>query len=494
MIVLNPMGGSNQRVIEANGLRDYDVNYKFASYLGKYLQDKGESVQLTRSTSEAKTQIELDKFITYTAPAVTFHIKCLEDISSEPSGYTVECDKYSALAATVSSELTKWGATPVYPLGYKVQTKNISAQYTEIIIGLGYITNSSDAAYLASDTKLESLALSIVNSAYGPPTKVMQPNDNVFVADPYMYDSSKWEEQADTKSVGDVSSIIDTTIENIPSKVFRFVTVDDSRVVPYTQSTAVTITDTSKSYILIISAKSGKTGSKAYVRVGNNIDEQVFVDQSWHKITIDYVDGDKVYIGTYGNSIVEFTALWLTPTGSMGSLDDPLKQYSIFPPGYRPIKSIDPTAVSTALIPSVITQANTLIGRAQDTKLPSINSGLQEILSKVDLLPISPNALVSSMQGIANQIKSVSLTSINVLDPIKVIAGVNYAGLEGMLKSMARADKKSALQKSVNDMKGVELAATQLLQTHADKLKRAEAQAEVLRKRAEIKGEAMSKA
>jgi hypothetical protein len=90
--------------------------------------------------------------------------------------------------------------------------------------------------------------------------------------------------------------------------------------------------------------------------------------------------------------------------------------------------------------------------------------------------------------------KSVSLTSINVLDPSKVIAGVNYTGLEGMLKSMSRADKKSALQKSVNDMKGVELAATQLLQTHADKLKRAEAQAEVLRKRAEIKGEAMSKA
>lgn len=486
------MGGSNQRVIDANGLKDYDVNYNFASYLGKYLNARGEKFAITRDTSEAKTQIELDRFITYIAPDITVHIKCLEDISPEPKGYIVECDKYSALAATISSEFRKWGASPVYPIGYKVESKKTIAKYTEIIIGIGYLTNTDDANHIKEDGALESLARAIIDAAYGPPTKVMQPKDDVYVADPYMYNPSIWSENQDTKLAGDTGGIIDDRIENIPVKVLSLKTVGE-HATPYTWSTPLTIPAATDGHVLIVSVRTDVAGKKAYVKLGSKTDTTILVDNAWHRITFKCADGDTVFLGSPGDCTMYYTALWVTPSGSMGNLDDPQKQYSIFPPGYRPLVSIDPTAVDKSLIPAVITQANTLMGRAQDNRLPDINGGLQSMLSKVDQLALSPKALVSGLQGMSNQFGAIDLKKIDILDPSKVKNGLDYKGMENTLKSIARGDKKSALQKAINDMKGVEQAANHLLATLDQKLERAKKQAELIKKRMEKKGEAMSK-
>lgn len=493
MIVLNPMGGSNQRVISANGLLDYDVNYLFASYLGKYLTLRGEQVVFTRSTSEARTEIAYNRLIADASPDIILHIRCLEDVSPDPRGFLVECDKYTALSGTITSELYKWNNKSVYPIGYKEVPRSIKARLTEITIGLGYLTNALDADLLKSNESLENLALCIVDAAYGPPTKSIQPKDDIYVQDPYMYRTLCWQEELSTKVSTDRGSLETVTIENIPCRVLRLVTTDAAHATPYLWSTPVTITDFSKEYTLIVSARTKQRNCRGYVAVGSKNTTYTFLDEAWHRITVDYVDGDKVFLGAYGNATIEFTAVWLTPKGTLGSIDDPNKQYSIFPPGYRPVTFIDPTSVDRKLVQSVVTQANSLIGRAQDTSKPSVNSGIGDILSKIDQLPISTKAFVSGVQGINGQFCSLDLRKINVLDPQEMLSKIDYAGIENMVKYVGRMDKKSALQKAINDMKGVEQAAQQLVKTYDQRLELAKKRAEVIQKRMASKGEAMGR-
>ena len=505
MILINPMSGSNKVFISANGLKDYDVNYTFASYLSKYLQAKGDKVMLTRSTSEARTDIELTRLYTNAAPDIVFHIKCLSDLGSTVKGYTVECDQYTALAATVSAELLKWGAASVYPIGYKILSGLSSyseepvrgtsvAKYTEITIGLGYLTNPEDVARLGDNSKLEALARTMVTAAYGPPTKVMQPKDDVYTPDPYLYDASKWTEQAQTKLADDVGAIVDDTNAGIPIKLLRL-SAKSAHTTPYTWSTPFTLPDAVKKYVAIVSVRGATVGSKGYIKVGSTVQEPSYPDTNWHTVSFDYIDGDAVYLGVSSGTL-EYTAVWVTPKGELGNLDDPLKQYSIYPPGYRPDTVIDSTALKAAASSTdVITRANTLIGRALDTSQIKASDVLQAALSKVDQLAISPKALTSSLQGIMGQISSQaqSLTNISKLDPSKVLKGINYSGMEGMLKNMARNDKRAALQKAVNDMKSTEQAAKKQLASLADKTKKAKEQAELIKKRMEAKGEAMIK-
>ena len=493
MIVLNPLGGSNVRVIEANGLKDYDINYKFASYLGKYLLLRKEPFAITRSTSERQTDLELQRFMANNDPHVIINIKCLEDLSTDPSGYIVDCDKYSALAATFALELHKWGLKPVYPIGYKVQSFSTSAKYTEITIGLGYITNTSDAIHLGNDKKLEDLAKAMMDAAYGPPTKVMQPKDDVTVPDPYFYSVDKWMEDSTTKVDGDSGDIGNTTIENIPAKVLTLKTPTTARTDPYRWCTELASPTAGKAYTVIISAKSDKIPTKAYVELGGHKEELELLDSTWRRVTFDctYARGDKLYLGAMDSSELQYTAAWVTPKGTIGKIDSPATEYSIFPPGYRPTTEIDPTNLDKELVPSVVTQANTLMGRALDNKEPETGNKIQQALSKADQSSVSPTAFIDSLQAIMGQFAKLDLKNINILDPTKI--KVDYSMMENILRNMSRMDKRADMLKAINNIKGVEKAVKSQTRTYEQKLEDAKKQSAKIQKRLEAKGEALKK-
>ena len=170
----------------------------------------------------------------------------------------------------------------------------------------------------------------------------------------------------------------------------------------------------------------------------------------------------KLMIGTLGDTIVDFTAIWIAPEGQLGALDDPSKLYSLYPPGYRPVTTIDPTTSAYAPNTGVVTQANTLIGRAIDTGTNAVGTeALADVLNKVDSLALSPKALVGGVQGIINQITGGSLGALSVLDASSLLSSINYSGLQNMLKYSNRADKRLAMQKAINQLKSLETAAKQ---------------------------------
>lgn len=460
MILLNPIGGSNQQFAEANGLRDYNVAYEFATYFGSYLQAKGENVSMTRSTSEYPNALTLNSIINNTAPDVIFNIKAMYDLGSEPKGFLLECNAYSVLTGTISAELTKWAGKCVYPMGYKVTNSSTKAKITEITIGLGYISNADDAARMGS-TGLDDIAKLIVTAAYGPPIKACQQVDPVYVPDPYLYDDSKWKE--DSGNMGsDSGTIILDSIENISVHLLRIRTRGD-HTVPYYWSTQDTIEDKNKVYKVIVSARSQSTKAKICLQAGSQSIQEQVTDSSWHRYTMTYDNtAGKLMIGTLGDTIVDFTAIWIAPEGQLGALDDPSKLYSLYPPGYRPVTTIDPTTSAYAPNTGVVTQANTLIGRAIDTGTNAVGTeALADVLNKVDSLALSPKALVGGVQGIINQITGGSLGALSVLDASSLLSSINYSGLQNMLKYSNRADKRLAMQKAINQLKSLETAAKQ---------------------------------
>ncbi|MDD2230754.1 MAG: N-acetylmuramoyl-L-alanine amidase [Candidatus Cloacimonetes bacterium] len=408
MIILNPMGSSNGAYLLVNNVYDYNVTYSFASSIAAYLRLRGENCILTRYTSESLVGIAYNSFIVNNAPDIIINIKCITDLTAAPQGYTVECDKYSALTATISAEISKMGITPVYPLGYKVVSAKTSAKYTEITIGLGYLTNPDDFAKISDNTFLDLLAKHIVDASYGPPTKIMQPSDSVYVKDSYMYDTSAWIEDAVNKLTSDVGVIVEDSITNVPVRILRLKTTADVRVGPYTYHTPINIVGSESleaSYTIIVSYRIKAAGGSGIVKAGSTVKALAYEDSAWHKIVFEYAhtDGDVLTLGANANTSIDFTAVWVTNSGVLDSVDDPLKNYSMFPPGYRPITSIDPTSIKDS-IANVVTNASSLIGRAQDTSITNANSKIKESLGMLDQISISVKPFVDGIKGVMSQV------------------------------------------------------------------------------------------
>lgn len=484
---------------------DYAINLNFANKLYSALVSQGESCLLPLVNGEYLSASAYSRMLTNNSFDIIFNIKCLYDVGPEVSGFSIECDSYTSLIATIAGEFKKWGSVSVYPLGYSglnAHTKTSNPDCREITLGLGYITNTTDKDKLTDDTKLQELVDRISAACYAPPIRSIQATSKNAVPDPYFevdvsaYEHEEaitkgWEEDLDTRVPGDVSRLIRTTIDDVPVHILDVHTVDGDRE-PLCWQTKVKSELYSKECLAIFSYRMKTETSQLIVSVGDETKTYTYTNLAWITQSINvtptiYEPMFKLYIPA--NSFIEIAAVWLMPVGTLGSLDNPLSKYTLYPPEYQPTTSIDLDAI--AAYNGTISSSNSLLSRAKDIMSDATAvSNLTTALSKIDQVSISPSAFTNVARGIndvLNKLTAVaSIIDINSLD-------TEYAVLEKSLSSVMRSDKKGALINAINTIKGVEQAKNAIEKSIEARKEEASKKAEAIRARMIAKGEGMSR-
>lgn len=257
-----------------------------------------------------------------------------------------------------------------------------------------------DAELLADDSWLDKAAAAIIDGAYGPPVKTLRDVDPTGNEDPYFYHTYSWKEK--TVEDGSSASIDEDTVKgvkvkylHIDSKVVGYyptdVDMDGDGVldvppppeeestyegVPkhYTWYTPLTYEGKKDCYFIFSVKTIGEV--TIYTRVGTTEFVQTLNKEQFttivHEVTIN--TGDIIELGVQGTGEADFTAVWVSPKGKIGILDDPRSSYSIFPPGYRASIKQEIVLSNSSSLDRAITTADTLMTRAQDKTVVALGS------------------------------------------------------------------------------------------------------------------------
>ncbi|MBR3599571.1 MAG: hypothetical protein IKL53_06805 [Lachnospiraceae bacterium] len=515
MILINPMKDTRH---EATDSARWHINYIFATYLEKYIRIKGGNVMLSRKSEEAP-MMELKALRTNYSPAVTLTIDCYIDLDPSASGYDILCDGYNALVGTINYESYMRGRTPVRAKGYTETYSRKYGKYTDITLYLGFLSNSEDLAYLSDDSNLDVWAKRIIEGAYGPPVKTISDTDPTGNNDPYFYRIDTWRE-ADNEP-GSTAEIKETLYSGMP---VRYLAVDshvtgfyplpepeegvepDPDLVPiprhYTWSTPVTY-DKPTTCLFLGSVRATGGTATAYLRLGNTEHVTEISDQNFEILIFEaeVLPGDSIYVGAQGPGRLDYSGIWIAPKGSLGTLDDPRNTYSIFPPGYRAITPVSDAYNKADAIHIALTNARTLIERAQDTKgatspnipdVPVVIPDKEESsnpLDKVLSFASSVTGYAAALSGVMNIIENATGSKLNIIDPATI--NIDYAALEQAMTTIRNSGSLTAVQRSVNDIKVMADAVQQQMATRADIEAKATQVSEKTKQKIEAKGVAL---
>lgn len=535
MIIINPLSGTNKNYLSVTNnsvtTYDYDINLAFANKLSTALTAEGEKCLLSRSGNFYPEDTDYKKLLTNNDVTVIFNIKCLADISSSTSGFSIECDIYNALVATINESFVIWGSKAVYPRGYKIEATTYSsssptsATYSEITLGLGFISNSEDLAKLVSSDSLDSLVKQIVDASYAPATRNTQKNTSCYVPDPYFYGETDWSVDESTVLDSDSAIILQDKINNIPIKLLRVQTTDAVRINPYVWKTTIDSDVYNIDSTVIFSYRFKQSSGGISCSVGLSSHSYVYEDYQWHTVNFETTPTSTysaLNLSFPASTYIDVTAVWVAKASVVGSVDDPITEYSIYPPAYQPVTTVD--LASIAASNSTVTTATSLLGRAQDTLTNttsqiqtllnsatltnSLNSSslqakatsatsslsgtaaLSSAMSKVDQLGIKSKDFIQSASSVATLLNkmSSSVTSKFNVSTLNLQTSV----LTTALGSVSRTDKKTNMLNVINTVKGVSNAVTLLTKTDETKKKEADDLAAKVKARLEAKGSALS--
>ena len=501
MILINPVHNTSGGLVN----EDYAINLIFANKLHDALVAQGEECLLPLVNGEYMNASTFGRLIVNNSFDIIFNIKCLYDVGPDVLGFSIECDAYTSLVATIAGEFKKWGSESVYPLGYSTlnsRTKTTNANCSEITLGLGYITNTTDKDKLTNETKLQELVDRISSACYAPPIRSIQSVVKNAVPDPYFevdvsaYEHEEaltkgWEEDLSTRVEGDVSRLIRTTIDDIPVHILDIHTVAGDRE-PLCWQTKIKSEFYSRECLAIFSYKMKTETSAITVLIADESHTFTYSNLAWttQSIKVTPTVYDYMFkILVPENSFIEIAAVWLMPVGTLSSLDNPLTKYSLYPPEYQPTTSLDLEAI--AAYNGTISSSNSLLSRAKDMMSDAtLASNLSTALSKIDQVSISPASFTDVARGINEVLDKLSaaaaIIDINSID-------TEYAILEKSLSSVMRSDKKAALINAINTIKGVEQAKNAIEKSIETRKQEADKKSEAIRARMIAKGEGMSR-
>lgn len=449
------------------------ANYIFAQSLVKYIKTKGDTCMMS-VTSETDTS-NLGSLYTKYNPEVCLFIDCYTDISADSKGYDVVSSVYSALVGTITYEMSQQSLKPLQDKGYDIHGSKKYSQYGDIYIYLGFVTNTTDLAFISDSTKLDTVAKRIIEGSYGPPVKTLKSSDVTGLSDPYFYKISDWAE--DTAVTGATGEIDETTYSGIPVRYLALHNEDADS--DYTWSLATDYSQV-RDCLILLSVRSKADTVTALIKIGDTEYTEDISDSTFILVQTESTVNilEPIHIGIRGAGSIDYTAVWVTPKGVLGALDDPRTDYSIFPPGYRLTTTISYTETPSASIQAALTTAASLISRAQDTT--DIVEAATDTATVTQTSTSDSTTVYSTKDYAASVTDIVSiLAKIDPSNPVSVLASglsTDYSKLQASLSSITETAKKQAVALVINDLKTVNAckntAMTQLADLKAEAKKK----------------------
>lgn len=498
MIILHPMNDSRHPATDDSR---HHINYIFATYLKKYIDLKEDECMLSRKSEDASS-MDLKALAANYSPVLVWTIDCYADISPAANGYDIQCSSYSAFVGTLNYEIYKQGRTPITSLGYTETKSRKYGSEADVTLYLGYVTNSDDLAYLQDEDNLDRLAKRIIEGEYGPPVRQIEDTDTTGNEDPYFYRFDTWKE---TKSNENASAnITDELQSGLPINFLQIKSEDSSytedingikKYNNYTWETPLTYSRKTKC-LFIGSLRSTGTNPTAYIKIGTTEFTKEISDISWTIVIFEteVSPGDTIQIGIQGAGGLDYTGIWVSPKGSLGTLDDPRSTYSIFPPGYRSVSRITSTYNSADAIHIALTTAKSLVERLKDTSegvsttQATASSSSSSSSGGGDLLSFAASALgyAQALSGLVAMISNFDAKSLGIQDPTKI--NVDYKALEESISSVSDMSKKAEMMLAVNDIKNMKISVDSATATTESIEEQAKNIAEDTQKKIEAKG------
>lgn len=465
MIIIKPMNDNRHAATDA---ARHHINFRFAELLKEYIILKGDECILTRN-SELDADPGVNKYVNKHNITVYITIDMYADIDPNANGYDFLCDTYNSLVATFNYEIYKFGRKPIRDLGYKVTKAARVSDYSDITIYLGYATNKDELSWWQDEANLEAVAKRFIEGAYGPPVKTIEDTDPTGNNDPYFYKLDTWKETAPLE--GCSASIQETLYTGLP---LRYLAIEsDAELGEYTWETPNTY-ERDTSCIFIGSLRSHGASPTCYIKIGNTEYTEVIPDTTFSiKVFEGTVGpGTPIKLGVKGKGRIDYSGIWVSPKGTLGALDDPRTDYSIFPPGYRPVNKVTSAYNTADSIHIALTDAHTLIERAQDVQSGTSTTTSVKLDASTGLA--SDKDYVTDIGNILNSGVSIALKVANyavALSAVMEIFGnkseqksavtdataqsIDYSALQSAVGAVRSFSDKAKIQASVNDMEGV---------------------------------------
>ena len=465
MIIIRPMNDNRHAATDA---ARHHINFRFAELLKEYIILKGDECILTRN-SELDADPGISKYVNKYNITVYITIDMYADIDPNAAGYDFLCDIYNSLVATFNYEIFKFGRKPIRDLGYKVTNATRVSDYSDITIYLGYATNKDELSWWQDETNLEAVAKRFIEGAYGPPVKTIEDTDPTGNNDPYFYKLDTWKETAPLD--GCSASIQETLYTGLP---LRYLAIEsDAELGEYTWETPNTY-ERDTACIFIGSLRSHGASPTCYIKIGNTEYTGVIPDTTFSiKVFEGTVGpGTPIKLGVKGKGRIDYSGIWVAPKGTLGALDDPRTDYSIFPPGYRPVNKVTSAYNTADSIHIALTDAHTLIERAQDVQSSSstttsvkldASTGIASDRDSVTDIGNILNSGVSIALKVANY--AAALTAVMEIFGNKseqksaitdaVLQEIDFSALQSAVGAVRSFADKAKIQASVNDMEGV---------------------------------------
>ena len=461
MIIINP--NTTARHAATDELR-ISANKYFAAQLKKYITTKKDTCLVVGDI--VTTESTLANLVRVYTPQVVISIDCYTDISAASKGYNVVANAYNALVGTISYEMFTQGLTNVTETGYSITGKLQYGTVTDITIYLGFATNADDAKYLQKTTFLDLVAKRIIEGSYGPPIKALNVADNTGNADPYFYTIDTWKEV--TAKEGCSGTIEETLYSGIP---VRYLLLTNAFDTDYLWSIPLTYTADHTNGILLVTARSHAGTQQLRIKT-KNIDFVTPVTNTtftMFQTTGDLVPNDYIQIGSASKGALDITAVWAAKAGTLGTIDDPRTEYSIFPPGYRLTTTYSTATTPAETIHLALTTAATLITRAQDTSITETTAS--DTLAASSASSYSTSDYSSAVTDILSQLSIADPTKPLLVDLASI--KTDYSALEASLSTITDMDKKIAVMAVINDLKTLKESQVAALTPLADKCKEA---------------------
>ncbi len=468
MILIRPMNDVRH---PATDVDRHHINYRLAELLKDYIILKGDECMLTRESEDAANKLWMSFENKYDIP-VYITIDMYADFDANASGYDILCDTYNSLVATFNYELFKLNRKPIRDLGYKVTGAARASKYSDITLYLGYATNATELDWWKDEANLDLVAKRLTEGAYGPPVKTIEDTDATGNDDPYFYKIDAWKESQEID--GCSAEIAETTYTGLP---LRYISINSvAETGEYTWEIPNTY-EKETMCIFIGSLRSHGSSPTCYIKIGNTEYTDVVSDTTFSiKVFEGTVGtGTPIKLGVKGKGRIDYSGIWVAPKGSMGALDDPRTDYSIFPPGYRPVNKVTSAYASADSIHIALTTAHTLIERAQDVQSGPVTTTAVVLDASKGIA--SDRSSSTDIGNIINSGISVALKVANyaaALTAIMDIFGnnspqdsattdatkqkVDFAALQSAVGAVRSFEDKAKIQASVNDMEGVNTA------------------------------------
>lgn len=450
----------------------HHINFRFAELLKEYIILKGDECMLTRDT-ESLADPGITKYVNKYNITVYITVDMYTDIDPKAQGYDILCDSYNSLVATFNYELYKQDRKPIRDLGYRVTNASRISDFSDITLYLGYATNEEELTWWNDEDHLEQVAKRLIEGAYGPPVKTIEDTDQTGNNDPYFYGINTWKESAEID--GCSAKIEETLYTGLP---LRYLSIEsNAEIGEYTWETPSTY-ERDTMCVFIGSLRSHGSSPTCYIKIGNTEYTEVILDTTFSiKVFEGTVGpGTPIKLGVKGKGRIDYSGIWVSPKGSMGALDDPRTDYSIFPPGYRPVNKVTSAYNTADAIHIALTTAHTLLERAQDSQ----SSGVTTTMVNLDASTGVANDRGSASTDFANIINSGVSVALKVANYASALAAVmeifsnkseqkaavtdpknqktDYAALQSAVGSVRSFEDKAKIQSAVNDIEGMSRA------------------------------------